>query len=493
MRLKDLIRGIPVLVFLGDEQADIQGIAYSSKDVKPGFLFAALKGDMRDGFAFVPEAISRGAVAVLSDKARPEELGVPWIHVFDAREAVALCAANFYGHPSEALKVVGITGTKGKTTTTYILESIFKAAGFKPGVIGTIHYRGPGFELEAQRTTPEAPDLQKMLRAMLNDGVTHCAMEVSSHALSLKRVSGIRFDVVAFTNLSGEHLDYHHTMEDYFAAKKTLFTLDSKKRTAVVNEDDPWGKRLIADLPLKTITFGLEPAALVRGERFKLNGAGLEALIKFPGGQTTIASSFSGKHNLYNILASFAIALALNIPLQAIKDGIAALKQVPGRFEKVENAFGLQIYVDYAHNDAALGSLLEAVREMNPGRILLVFGAGGDRDRSKRERMGQVAGCSADWIFLTSDNPRSEDPMAIIQEIEKGVKKSGSKKYTVIPDRREAIAKALAFAHKGDYILLAGKGHESYQILKDRTIPFSDVRVAREILEAMEKNKPWPK
>lgn len=488
MTLKDLFKEVPVLVSQGDETTEIQRIVYSSKDVKPGFLFAALKGKKRDGFDFVQEALENGAAAILSDKAKPAQLKANWIQVFDARETLALCSANFYDHPSQKMKLVGITGTKGKTTITFILESIIKSAGFEPGVIGTISYRGPDFELEAQRTTPEAPDLQKMLKSMLDKGVTHCLMEVSSHSLDLKRVWGISFDVAVFTNLSGEHLDYHHTMEDYFAAKKKLFFLNSKKRTAVVNEDDPWGKRLIAELPMSTITFGLEPAALVRGEKFKLNDAGLEALVKYPGGQTAINSSLSGKHNLYNILAAFAVALALNVPPQAIKEGIAGLKQIPGRFEKIENDLGLQIYVDYAHTDSALRSLLECVRELKPSRILLVFGAGGDRDRSKRERMGEVAGLFADWTFLTSDNPRSENPLAIIQEIEKGVFKTGSKKYSIVLDRAEAIEKALAFAKKGDYVLVAGKGHENYQVLKDRVIPFNDGEVIRDILKKMGSN-----
>jgi len=488
MNLQDVLKGVPVLVLEGDGAAEIEGIAYSSKAVRPKFLFAALRGAQRDGFDFVAEALANGAAAILSDKPRPADFRAAWVQVFDPREALAVCSANFYGHPSQKMKVIGITGTKGKTTITFILESILKTSGFQPGVIGTISYRGPAFELEAQRTTPEAPDLQAMLKDMLDQGVTHCLMEVSSHSLSLKRVWGISFDVAVFTNLSGEHLDFHATIEDYFAAKKKLFFLNSKKRTAVVNEDDPWGKRLIAELPMNTITFGLEPAALVRGERFRLNGAGLEALVKFPGGQTPIASPLSGKHNLYNILAAFGVALALNIPPQVIKDGIAALKQIPGRFEKIENELGLHIYVDYAHTDSAMRSLLETAGELKPSRIILVFGAGGDRDKAKRERMGEVAGLFADWTFLTSDNPRSEDPLAILREIEKGILKTGSKKYSVVPDRREAIEKALAFAKKGDHVLVAGKGHESRQVLKDRVIPFKDGEVIREILAKMESH-----
>jgi UDP-N-acetylmuramoyl-L-alanyl-D-glutamate--2,6-diaminopimelate ligase len=352
-------------------------------------------------------------------------------------------------------------------------------------VLGTINYRGPGFSFEAARTTPEAPDLHRILADMLARGVTHCVMEVSSHALDLKRVAGMSFDAAVFLNLSGEHLDYHHTMEEYFAAKKKLFTLNAKKRTAVVNEDDPWGKRLIAELPLNTITFGFDPAALVRAERYRTNGAGIEALLRYPGGQIMLTSPLSGKHNLSNILASFAVALALNVPPQKIKDGIAALKRVPGRFEKVPNDLGLNVFVDYAHTDASLRSLLETAGEMKPGRIILVFGAGGDRDRTKRPRMGEAAGLFADWTILTSDNPRSEDPRAIIAEIEEGFLATGSRKYEIVPDRREAIAGALEFAKKGDYVLIAGKGHETYQITGDRTLPFSDVEVASGIMKTM--------
>jgi UDP-N-acetylmuramoyl-L-alanyl-D-glutamate--2,6-diaminopimelate ligase len=488
MILRDLIQGLPTIALAGNENLDISGLAYSSKDVRPGGLFAALRGAKQDGFAFVAEAVGRGAAAVLSDRPRPEGFAAAWIQVFDPREALAGLAANFYGHPAQKMKVVGITGTKGKTTTTFILESILRVAGIAAGVLGTINYRGPGFSLEAARTTPESPDLQRMLAGLLGAGVTHCVMEVSSHALDLKRVWGIGFDVAVFLNLSGEHLDYHHTMEEYFEAKKKLFVLNAKKRTAVVNEDDPWGRRLIADLPMTTITFGFGLTALVRAERSRPNGAGIEALIRYPGGQMTVVSPLSGKHNLSNILAAFAVALALNVPPPAIKDGIAALAAVPGRFEKVENSLGLSVYVDYAHTDASLRSLLEATRELKPSRIVLVFGAGGDRDRTKRPRMGEVAGRMADWTILTSDNPRSEDPLAILKEIEEGLIQSGSEKYEVVPDRREAIARALAFAKKGDIVLIAGKGHETYQIVGSAVLPFSDVEVASEIMKSMGAN-----
>jgi len=486
MKLSAVLEGLPLISGPAGTDPEISGISYASSSVEPGHLFAALKGERRDGIDFVPEAAARGAAAVLSDRPRPDGVALPWVRVFDAREALALAAENFYGHPSKRMKIVGITGTKGKTTTTFILESILRAAGWPAGIIGTIQYRGGTLTRDAARTTPEAPDLQRMLKSMLEDGLTHCVMEVSSHSLALSRVAGISFDVAVFTNLGGEHLDYHKTMEEYFEAKKKLFGLNAKKRTAVVNEDDLWGKRLITELPMATITFGLEPTAIVRGEKTKMNGAGIEALVRYPGGQMAIASPLSGKHNLYNLLAAFAVALALNVPLPAIREGIASLGQVPGRFEKIENSRGLQIFVDYAHTEESLRGLLETARELKPARILLVFGCGGDRDRAKRPRMGEVAGRLADWTFVTSDNPRSEDPLDIMSEIERGLVKSGSKSYTLIADRREAIRQALEMARKGDYVLVAGKGHETTQVMKDRTIEFKDADVIREILGKME-------
>lgn len=488
MMLKNMMEGVPLLIFSGSENEDIKGIAYSSKKVQPGFLFTALKGVKKDGFDFIEEALLKGASAFLSEKPRPENFSKNWIQVPDSRESLALCSANFYSHPSQKMKIVGITGTKGKTTTTYLLEEILKKSHLRPGVIGTISYRGPEMEISADRTTPEAPDIQRMLGEMLSSGATHCLIEVSSHSLDLKRVLGIGFDTTVFTNLSGDHLDYHQSMEKYFEAKKKLFFLNGKKSVAVVNSDDSWGKKLISLLSMEIITYGLEPDAHVRGEHFKLTEKGTELLIKHPAGELSVFSPLLGKPNVYNILASVAVALTLNIPAQAIKEGIAALQGVQGRFEKIENSLGLHIFVDYAHADDALRNLLETARELNPRRILLVFGAGGDRDKTKRPRMGKIAGTLADWTIITSDNPRSEDPLAIISDIEKGIKKTGTKDYQILPDRKEAIEEALSLGKKGDYILVAGKGHENYQIIKDKVTHFDDAEVIREILKRKEVN-----
>jgi UDP-N-acetylmuramoyl-L-alanyl-D-glutamate--2,6-diaminopimelate ligase len=482
VKLQGVLEGIPVVAGRGAEGVDISGIAYNSKAVKPGFLFAALPGAARNGMDFVAEAVGSGAAAVLSAWPKPPAVDTAWVQAADAREALALAAANFYGHPSDRMTVVGVTGTTGKTTTTFVLDEILRAAGAKTGLIGTIEYRRPGWRMAAPRTTPESSDLQALLRDFLDAGVSHCVMEVSSHALEQKRVWGVSYDVAVFTNLSGEHLDYHPTMEAYFEAKKKLFFLNHKKSTAVVNWDDPWGQKLVAELPMTTVTFGLEPAAIVRALKYAPSEAGIDTQVTYPGGVMRIQSALVGRHNLYNLLAAVGSALALSVAPADIVKGIAALKGVPGRFERVPNRRGVQIVVDYAHTDAALESLLMTAREFKPRRVILVFGAGGDRDRDKRERMGRVAARLADWTVLTSDNPRSEDPGDIIAAIEKGFVKEGARTYEVEPDRRKAIVRALATANKGDIVLIAGKGHEDYQIFKGRTVHFSDIEVIEETL-----------
>jgi len=485
VKLKDVLRDIPVLAGGAPGLEEIAGIAYNSKAVKTGFLFAALRGAAQNGMDFVAEAEANGAAAVLSAWPKPTASDAVWVQVADAREALALAAANFYGHPSAGMKVVGVTGTKGKTTTTYLLEEILRAAGAAPGVVGTIEYRRPGWKVPAPRTTPEAPDLQALLRDMRDAGVTHCVMEVSSHALEQKRVWGVSYDVAVFTNLSGEHLDYHPSMEAYFEAKKKLFSLNHKQRAAVVNLDDPWGQKLVAELPMKTVTFGLEPAAIVRALKPVLTADGIEAQVSYPGGTMRLQSSLVGRHNLSNVLAAAAAALALNVAPADIVKGVAALRGVPGRFERVPNGRGLQIVVDYAHlrgaPSLAFSSFDIDSRLIAPGGLFFAV-------RDKRERMGRVAARLADWTILTSDNPRSEDPMAIIEAIAGGFAKESVRTYEIEPDRRKAIARALATANKGDVVLIAGKGHEDYQIFKDGKIHFSDFEVVEETLRAMERS-----
>ncbi|MFC2156408.1 UDP-N-acetylmuramoyl-L-alanyl-D-glutamate--2,6-diaminopimelate ligase [Acidobacteriota bacterium] len=486
MKLYDVMADIAGAKITGTPETEIKGIAYSSLQVSDGFLFAAFKGEKADGNDFIDDALSKGASAVLSENPAPNGFTTPWIQAEDAREVLAFCAANFYGHPSREMKTVGITGTKGKTTISYLLESICSQAGFKPGVIGTISYRGPGLKIEAKRTTPEAPDLQEMMNIMRKNGGTHCLLEVSSHSLDFKRVEGIGFDVAVFTNLSGEHMDYHQNMDIYFEAKKRLFFIGEKNRIAVVNTDDPWGEKLKSILSFEVISYGLNSTAMVQAEKYSYQDDGIQMQVKFPAGTMTLISPLLGRPNVYNILAAVSAAISLDIPIPQIEEGVRALKGIPGRFQRVENDRDFKIFVDYAHTDDALKNLLETANDLNPRRTIVVFGAGGDRDKSKRFRMGEVAGRLADWSIITSDNPRSEDPLAIISEIERGIQKTGHNSYEIIPDRREAISKALEIGEKDDCILIAGKGHENYQIIKETVTSFDDVLVVKDLLETRE-------
>jgi len=487
MIIKELIKNIPALQISGSLEQKITGIAYSSQKVKHGFLFAALKGEKHDGFDFIPHALEKGAMAVLSERKRPEGFKKTWVKADDARLALALISSEFFNHPSCKLGIIGVTGTKGKTTVTYLLEKILKTAGHSPGVIGSISYRGPGFDIPAQRTTPEAPDTNALLHQMLGQGATHCVMEVSSHSIELKRISGIDFDVTVFTNLSREHLDYHHSLENYYKAKKKLFITADKSRL-VINSDSIWGKKLISELSKDSLCFGFNENADVYPDPYHYSSTGITASVRSPFGKMELNSPLLGKPNLYNILTAAASSLALEIPIQAIEKGIASLKKVPGRFERVPNNLGLHIFVDYAHTDEALKNLLEAINEISSKKTFLVFGAGGDRDKSKRSRMGQIAGKIAHWTIITSDNPRSEDPMMIISDIEKGIKRTGNNKYEILPDRKKAIKKAISLGKPGDYVLIAGKGHEKYQVIKDKVIPFDDVQVAREAEHEIKEN-----
>ncbi|MFW6140349.1 MAG: UDP-N-acetylmuramoyl-L-alanyl-D-glutamate--2,6-diaminopimelate ligase [Acidobacteriota bacterium] len=488
MIIKELTKNIPGLHIRGSTEQKITGIAYSSQKIKPGFLFAALKGEKHDGFNFIPEAVEKGASAVLSQREKPEGLKKTWIKAQDPRLALALISAEFFVHPSKKMKVIGVTGTKGKTTVTYLMEKILQNGKYSPGIIGSISYRGPGFSIPAERTTPEAPDINALLQKMLEKGATHCIMEVSSHSLEMKRINGIDFDVTAFTNLSGEHLDYHQSIENYYNAKKNLF-LTAHKSTPVINSDSPWGQKLISELSRPALSFGFNEKADVHPVQYGFSPDGIRARLESPDGKIEIASSLLGKPNLYNILTAVSSALSLKIPVPFIEKGITSLKGVPGRFEKVPNNLGIHLFVDYAHTDEALKNLLETAKDLTSHRIILVFGAGGDRDKSKRARMGKVAGKTAHWTIITSDNPRSEDPMDIISDIEKGIKNTGSHKYEILVDRRKAIQKALSMGNRGDYILIAGKGHEKVQVIKNKVIPFDDVQVARDEAYKTEINR----
>jgi UDP-N-acetylmuramoyl-L-alanyl-D-glutamate--2,6-diaminopimelate ligase len=490
MTLGDLVSGLTVVSPTRGLDAVVQGIAYDSRRVAPGFVFVAIRGMQVDGNAFVDRAAAAGAVAIVSTLPAPASTPAVWIQVADDRGSLAALAARFYGNPSERLRLVGITGTNGKTTTAYLVESVLKAAGYSAAVFGTIEYRGPGFRHTAERTTPEASDLQALLRRVVDAGWTHAVMEVSSHAIALKRVFALHFDVAAFTNLSRDHLDLHGDMRSYFLEKKKLFSgMDGPRpRVSVLNRDDPHFAELQAIEPSRVISYGFGTGADVLARRHRFLAGGSEAVFDTPAGPLEIRSGLVGRPNLYNIGAAIGVGLGLDLTLDAIRAGIEALRHVPGRFEAVDAGQPFRVIVDYAHTDDALDKVLRSARELTPGRLIVVFGCGGDRDRSKRPLMGEVAARLADFAVVTADNPRSESLAAIIDEIRPGLARAGAHpgtQYVEIPDRREAIRHALAMASAGDTVVVAGKGHESYQVIGNRTFEFDDRVVARELLDEL--------
>jgi len=470
----------------------VTGIAYDSRAVAPGEVFVALRGQHADGTAFARQAIERGAAAIVSESPAPDGVQVPWAIVEDARLALALLAAAFHHDPSREMQVIGITGTNGKTTTAYLVASIFEAAGIRCGLLGTVAYRIGDVAREATRTTPEAPDVQALLREMVDRGCGACAMEVSSHALSLHRVDGMTFAAGVFTNLTRDHLDFHADMDDYFRAKRRLFEMLPRDAPSLVNLDDPRGASLL-EAGGRPVTYAINRAADITPGPLSFSLDGLSFDVRTPRGTLQVRSTLVGRPNVYNILAAVSTATALDLPFDAIERGVRSLTGVPGRFEVVSGAKDeVTVVVDYAHTDDALRNLLETARPLARGRLITVFGCGGDRDRTKRPLMGAVAGRLSDLIVITSDNPRSEDPNKIIEEIQRGItqdtKKDAGQRLLAIVDRRAAIAKAIELARSGDLVLVAGKGHEKYQVIGDRVLPFDDAAVAREALSRRRTN-----
>jgi UDP-N-acetylmuramoyl-L-alanyl-D-glutamate--2,6-diaminopimelate ligase len=478
----------------GAAGAEITAVTYDSRQAGPGSIFVALQGAHADGGAFVRDAAARGAVAIVSEAAAAASGGAAWVRVADARLALAGLAAALYGNPSEELTLVGITGTNGKTTTSYLLASIFEAAGVRCGRIGTVGYRIGDRELDAPRTTPEAPELQRMLREMVTQGCGACVMEASSHALALRRTDRLRFAAAIFTNLTRDHLDFHRDMEDYFVAKRRLFELLPETGVAITNLDDRRGPQ-IAAAARRPVSYAIDAPADVRPGplAYSLDGLSFEA--RTPRGTLRLTSKLVGRPNAYNILAAAAAAMALDVPFSAIEEGIRQLDAVPGRFQVVSApADEVRVVVDYAHTDDALKNLLETARTLATGRLITVFGCGGDRDRTKRSLMGAVAARLSDLVIVTSDNPRSEDPEQIIAEIKRGImmpadrlppKGQTGPKITpclAVTDRKAAIDRAIREARAGDLVLVAGKGHEKYQVIGDRVLAFDDVEVARAAL-----------
>jgi UDP-N-acetylmuramoyl-L-alanyl-D-glutamate--2,6-diaminopimelate ligase len=472
MRLADVMPGAAP----GDGELEIAALAYDSRSVVPGTLFFCVSGFTSDGHEFAADAVRRGAVALVVSRTLP--LSVPQVLVADIRAAMASAAAVFFDDPTETLQVVGITGTNGKTTTAVLVRSLLEAAGIQTGLLGTITSIVGGVARPVERTTPEAIDLQRTFREMLVGGDRACAIEVSSHALALRRADHIRFAAAIFTNLTQDHLDFHPTMEDYFASKRRLFT-ELRPRIAIVNIDDPYGRRLAAELPDVT-TFALErPGATYRARDVDTSLHGIRFTVCGPDGELQLSSPLRGTFNVYNVLGALAAARALGVPLETATGAIEDGEQVRGRFELVDEGQPFAVLVDYAHTPDSLQNVLRAARSLSEGTLHVVFGCGGDRDRGKRPQMGQIAAALADHVIVTSDNPRSEDPEAIIAEILAGMP-SGAEHNA---DRRAAIAQALGAARDGDVVVIAGKGHEQGQeFARGRKVPFDDVSVARELL-----------
>ncbi len=456
----------------------VRGVRYRSSDVGPGDLFVCVKGFQHDGHDFAPDAVRRGAAALVVE--RELVLDVPQFVVADTRVALALASAAMFDHPSEKIAVVGITGTNGKTTTTYLLDSIARADGRTTGLVGTVETRIADERRPASRTTPESADLQALFSEMRDAGVTTCAMEVSSHAIDLHRLDGTRFAVAAFTNLTQDHLDHHHTMEEYYAVKKRLFTDFSVDRR-VVCVDDPYGAGIAEDLPDCT-SVGRSQDSAIRARDEVLTSDASEFTLATPVGTRRVRMPLAGAYNVSNALVAAGCAIELGIDLDVVVEGLETAPQVPGRLERISCGQPFSVVVDYAHTPDSLAKAVEALQAVTEGRVIVVFGCGGDRDIDKRPLMGAAAGKAAHHTVITSDNPRTEDPVGIILQIEDGIRPTGGS-YEIEVDRRRAIERAIGLAQPGDAVLIAGKGHEDYQIFADRTIHFDDREVAREVLE----------
>ena len=525
--LEALCRELDSPVIEGDPRVPVTGITVDSRAAKPGFVFAALRGERMDGHRFVPDALARGAAAVLSEQPRPHGLDCSWVRAADAREALAVMAREFNERPDERLSVIGVTGTNGKTTVTYLLESIVRAAGMAAGVLGTVSYRmgearveeertpaagparpegtalgaggadtksgsdtGTGMgdapsTVMASRTTPEADALFSYLRRMADAGCAYALIEVSSHALVLKRVYGVRFAAAVFTNLTQDHLDFHGSMDAYFAAKSLLFRSLLSSSLAVLNADSPYCGQLASLTRARVVTYGASDRADARVGPVTSTFAGVSFDLTWEGRRLEVVSPLPGRPHAENVAAAATTALALGLDPEAVLRGVRACAGAPGRFESIARGQDFHVIVDYAHSDDALARVLETLRELSPRRILTVFGCGGDRDRTKRPLMGAAAAAGSDEVILTSDNPRTEDPEAIMDDAERGVRTvpGAERRFRRVADRREAIAAAIAMAGPGDAVLIAGKGHETTQTIGDRVLPFDDRLVAAECLD----------
>ena len=487
-RLKDVLDGVEVTGVFGPDQAAVTDICTDSRKATPGCLFVCLKGAKADGAVFAEDAVRRGAVAVLCEQRLALALPATEIVAADVRRALAQMAARFFGRPSEHLKVTGVTGTNGKTTTVHLVRAILENAGEKAGVLGTLGHWIDGAHTRDVYTTPEAQDVQRYMRRMADGGAGHCLMEVSSHAIALRRVDDIAFDVVAFTNLTRDHLDFHRDFEEYKATKMKIFGIGDRghrfggRRKAAINVADAAGREVRSLSALPGLTYAIGRDADVRGDVESLTWQGTRIKVTRGGSERTIEASLRGRTNAENLLAAYTVALLLGLDEDAIARGVAAAREVPGRLEYVAGP-DRQAIVDYAHTPDALERLLKGVREIRAGKLICVFGCGGDRDRGKRPQMAAIAARLADLVVITSDNPRTEDPLKIIEEIAAGLPAGAP--CEVIADRAEAIHRAVALSGPGDVIVIAGKGHEDYQIIGTERIHFDDREIVREALGAV--------
>lgn len=473
MRLQDVMNGIENIQILGDSAVNVASLKYDSRRVLEGDMFAAVQGENRDGMNFIEDAAGRGAATFLVPEGTEKGPEGTYVTASNVRKTLALASRNFFGDPSSKLKIVGITGTNGKTTSSYLVHGVLEQAGIDSGLIGTVQYLVGGEVISAARTTPESPDLFGLMDMMVQNGCGACIMEVSSHALALHRVTGVKLEVAVFMNLTRDHLDFHKDMEEYFRAKATLFE-SGEVSHKVVNRDDPFGMRLIQELGAEVLTFGMHEGDISPEGAVTVKAWGSRCRLKTPWGPVDVNTALPGRFNLYNIMAAVASCGLLGLDTGTITKGLSSVKRVPGRFENVDRGQPFSAVVDYAHTPDAVQNILENARAITVGRVITVLGCGGDRDASKRPLMGQAAARLSDILFISSDNPRSEDPESIIDDIMAGID-APSGAVERITDRRTAIDRAVREAKPGDMVVVAGKGHENYQIIGERVLPFSDV------------------
>ena len=487
MKLNNIIKDLEEEYIKGKENLKIDNISYDSRRIGSNGLFIAIEGFKTDGHKFIEESINNGAKAILIEKKLDYyRSDITYIKVKDSRKAMASVAANFYGNPQKELKLIGVTGTNGKTTTTYLIKSILQTAGFKTGLIGTIGNYIDEKELPSTRTTPNSLELSKLFRKMLDDGIEYVVMEVSSHALDLKRVYNLEFDVGVFTNISQDHLDYHKTLSEYIKVKSKLFQQVKSTGYSVINIDDKAAEKITKKCNSKIISYSLKNNSDYQAKEINLNAQGVSFSINNNDGKINL--NITGKFNVYNALAAISVAFAFDINFEIVKKGLEGIDGIPGRFELVKNEQDFTLIVDYAHTADGMKNVLNTIEDLPKNRIIIVFGCGGDRDKEKRPVMGKVAANYGDYFIITTDNPRSEDPEAIIEDIKKGITNI-NKGYKVVIDRKDAIYEAINMAEKEDVIVIFGKGHETYQVFKDKTIHFDDREIAREAISSIKKGR----